>query len=57
MEVVLYMAMSVNGMIADESCNEDFLSDVNWKTLIDLSEKYGGFIIGRKTYDAVKNHR
>jgi len=51
------MAMSVNGMIADESCNEDFLSDVNWKTLIDLSEKYGGFIIGRKTYDAVKNHR
>ena len=47
------MAQTVNGMIARENGSEDFLSDQNWKTFQELAEKAGGYIIGRKTYQAV----
>lgn len=48
------MAMSLNGMIASKSGNEDFLSDTNWKSFGELAKKHGCFIIGRKTYEAVQ---
>lgn len=54
MKVTLYMAMSVNGMIARKDGSEDFLSNENWKTFVSLAEEHGNFIVGRKTYDAVK---
>ncbi|MBI2043004.1 dihydrofolate reductase family protein [Candidatus Pacearchaeota archaeon] len=53
MKVILFMAQSLNGFIADENGNEDFLSDENWYTFKRLAEKIGCFIIGRKTYDVV----
>lgn len=51
MNVILYMAQTVNGLIARENYDEDFLSQVNWETFVKLAEEIGCFIIGRKTYD------
>lgn len=55
MKVTLYMAMSLNGYIAEENGSEDFLSHANWEKFCSLAQEYGNFIVGRKTYEAVKN--
>ena len=55
MKVTLYLAMSVNGIIARKNGEEDFLSHENWEKFISLAKEYRNFIIGRKTYEAVKN--
>lgn len=52
--VILYMATSINGMIAHENEGEDFLSYENWDTLRKLAQKYGTFVVGRRTYEIVK---
>lgn len=49
------MAMSVNGMIATPDGQEEFLSDENWQTFAQLVNEFGNFIVGRGTYEAVKN--
>ncbi|MFC1686306.1 dihydrofolate reductase family protein [Nanoarchaeota archaeon] len=54
MKIVLYMAMTPNGIIARSNNKEDFLSDKHWKTLCDLTKKYKCLIWGRKTYEIVK---
>ena len=54
MKVVLYMAQTINGLIARDDYGEDFLSNQNWKTFVELAEKIGCFIVGRKTYEEVK---
>ena len=55
MKVILYMAISLNGYIADENGNEDFLSHENWEKFCGLARGCGNFIVGRRTYEAVKN--
>jgi len=55
MKVTLYIAMSLNGYIAEENGSEDFLSRANWEKFCSLAQEYGNFIVGRKTYEAVKN--
>jgi dihydrofolate reductase len=55
MKVALFMSMSVNGMVARENNEEDFLSDKNWKTFVRLAKEYGCFVIGRKTYEVVQS--
>lgn len=55
MKVILYMAMSANGIIARETGTEDFLSHTNWETFSNLVGEYQNFIVGQKTYEAVKN--
>ena len=55
MKVTLYMAMSLNGYIAEENGSEDFLSHTNWEKFCSLAQECGNFIVGRKTYEAVKN--
>ncbi len=55
MKVTLYMTISLNGIIARENNEEDFLSDYNWGTFVELSHKAGCFIWGRKTYEIVTN--
>lgn len=55
MKVTLYMAMSLNGYIAEENGSEDFLSHANWEKFCSLAQEYGNFIVGRKTYEAVKS--
>ncbi len=54
MKIILFMAMSLNAIIASENGSEDFLSDKNWKTFSDLAKKHGCFIVGRKTYEMVQ---
>ncbi|MCX6815936.1 MAG: dihydrofolate reductase family protein [Candidatus Aenigmarchaeota archaeon] len=53
MKVILFMSMSVNGIIAREDGSEDFLSDENWKVFCKLAKQMGCFVIGRKTYETV----
>jgi len=55
MNVTLYMAMSLNGSIAEKNGSEDFLSPAHWGKFCRLAQEYGNFIVGRKTYEAVKN--
>lgn len=55
MHVTMFMAMSVNGIIARENGSEDFLSNDNWQTFTQFVNEYGCFIVGSSTYKAVKN--
>lgn len=48
------MAISANGIIATETGDEEFLSHENWEKFCELAREYGNFIVGRKTYEAVK---
>ncbi|MBI2669091.1 dihydrofolate reductase [Candidatus Woesearchaeota archaeon] len=54
MKVILYAAQTVNGIIARENYDEDFLSHKNWEVFAELAEDTGCFIAGRKTYEEVK---
>ena len=54
MHVTLFMAISLNGFVADEAGSEEFISDENWKMFCTLAREKGNFIIGRNTYEAVK---
>lgn len=54
MKVILFMAMSVNGMIARENDDEDFLAHENWVSFCKIAKKHGCFITGRRTYDVVR---
>lgn len=54
MKVTLFMAVSLNGIIARENNEEDFLSEINWKTLIALANKTKCIVWGKKTYEIVK---
>lgn len=55
MHTTLFMAMSVNGVIATPDGQEEFLSDENWRTFSSLAREFSNFIVGRRTYEAVKN--
>jgi len=57
MKVILYMAMSLNGQIARPNNKEDFISDTSWKSFVNLVNKYGTLVIGRKTYEVVKKDK
>ncbi len=54
MKVILYMAQTINGVIARGNYKEDFLSHVNWREFVKLAEEIGCFIVGRKTYEEVQ---
>ncbi len=54
MKIILFVATSLNSMIARKNGDEDFLSDINWQTFSELAKKHGCFIVGRKTYEAVQ---
>lgn len=48
------MAISSNGIIATETGDEEFLSHENWEKFCELAREFGNFVVGRKTYEAVK---
>ena len=54
MKVTLFMAISLNGIVARENNEEDFLSHDNWKTFVELAHKTGCIIWGRKTHEVVR---
>ncbi len=53
MKVILFMAVSLNAIIARENNEEDFLSEENWNTFIEIAHKTGCIIWGRKTQEVV----
>jgi len=55
MKVILYMATSLNGFIADEKGEEDFLLEENWKTFLELAKKHKCIVIGGNTYEVIKS--
>lgn len=52
--LTLFMAMSLNGVIARKNGEEDFLSHENWLTFLALLKEHDGLIWGRRTYEAVQ---
>ena len=56
MKVILYMSMSVNGFIARENREEDFLSEDNYQTFVDLANKTGCAIWGRRTHETMRTY-
>lgn len=55
MKVILFMAISLNGIVARENNEEDFLSNDNWGTFVELAYKTGCIIWGRKTCEVVQS--
>lgn len=55
MNVTLWMAMSLNGIIARKNNEEDFISHDSWLNWLDALNKSGCVIWGRKTYEIVKS--
>lgn len=45
------MAQTVNGIIARENYEEDFLSEACWTTFVKLANKIGCLVIGKNTYE------
>lgn len=54
MKVILFMAVSLNGLIAREDGREDFLLNENLIDSVGIAKQTGCLIWGRKTYEAVK---
>src|SRR3989344_446189 len=54
MKVILYMAQTINGIIARTNYEEDFLSNENWRVFLDFVKDSGCFVVGRKTYEEVR---
>ncbi|MBI2547683.1 MAG: dihydrofolate reductase [Candidatus Aenigmarchaeota archaeon] len=51
MKVILYMAITANGMIAKENDDTRFISKTEWKSFDEMSKKIGNLIMGRRTYE------
>lgn len=54
MNVILYMAMTVNGKIAGSDDDTSWTSKEDWNGFRAMCKKVGNAIIGRRTYDMVK---
>lgn len=47
------MACSINGLIATEDGNEDFLSQRGWEIMLEFLKEQDVLIWGRKTWDNI----
>jgi len=56
MKVILFMSMSVNGFIARGNREEDFLSEDNYQTFVELTNKTGCAVWGRKTHETIRTY-
>ncbi len=56
MKVVLYMAMTVNGMIAKEN-DETPWSDAEWASFAKIVKQFKNLVIGRRTYEIMKSDK
>lgn len=52
-KITVEMACSINGLIATEDGNEDFLSNRGWKIMLEFLEEYDVLVWGRKTWDNI----
>lgn len=51
--ITVEMACSINGLIATEDGNEDFLSYRGWEIMLEFLKEYDVLIWGRKTWDNI----
>lgn len=51
MNVILYMAITVNGFIATEHDDVSWVTETEWASFSGMIKKHGNMIIGRRTYD------
>ena len=54
MKITLSMAISVNGIIATDNSQEDFLSHENWISWFATIKETDALIISRKTFETIK---
>ena len=50
------MAMSLNGMVARDNDDTDFLAHDNWAIFVELAHRTGAMIWGRKTHELVRGY-
>ncbi len=53
MKIIQSNAISINGMLAREDGDEDWLPSEGWDEFVVDVRKFGNFIMGRKTYELV----
>lgn len=52
-KITVEMACSINGLIATEDGNEDFLSERGWEIMLEFLKEYDVLVWGRKTWDNI----
>lgn len=55
MKVTIGMSCSINGLIAGEDGNEDFLSNRNYEIMLEFLKQYDCLVWGNNTYKNVKS--
>lgn len=55
MKTILYMAVSLDGYIAKENDDTDWVSEAEWESFKKILKASGNAIVGRRNYDIVKN--
>jgi dihydrofolate reductase len=53
MKIIQSNAISINGMLAREDGNEDWLPSEGWDEFVEDVAGFGNFIMGRETYELV----
>jgi len=53
MKIIQSNAISLNGMLARENGDEDWLPSEGWDEFVEDVKKYDNFIMGRETYELV----
>jgi dihydrofolate reductase len=51
MKVILYMASTMNGIIARSDDDRSFVSKVNWEGFSAIAQRTGNLVVGRRTYE------
>jgi len=55
LKVILYMAISINGYIAKEDDNTNWISGEEWNSYSRMVQKAGNLIVGHRTYNILTN--
>lgn len=53
MKVILYMAITLNGIIAKEDDDTSWVTETEWRSYSGMIKKAGNMIIGRRTYEVM----
>mgnify|MGYP001607402849 CR=1 FL=1 len=50
MRIILYMAMTTNGFIADKNDDTSFVSQTEWRSFRAMIRRIGNMVVGHRTY-------
>lgn len=54
MQITLYMATTVNGLVARLNGETDFISEAEWSLFQAAAKQAGWIVVGRKTYEVMR---